>query len=83
MEDNEVTWLAEEIFSAFPQEFFSLKFYTLDCGCIYYQRGLRDGDFEAQVGIYRDAEHGPCEVCMLQEENWKDKVISLAVGSGV
>lgn len=27
-----------------------------------------DGDLDPQVGIYRDAEDGPCEICMVQEE---------------
>ena len=24
--------------------------------------------------VYRDAEDGPCKICMLQEEMWKDRV---------
>lgn len=74
MEDDKVTWLAEQVFSAFTEEVTSLKFYTLDCGCIYYQRVFRDGNLDFQVGIYRDAENGPCEICMIQEQNWKDRV---------
>jgi len=48
-----------------------------------YQRIFWDGSLDPQIGIFRDAKHGPCEVCMMQDENWKDKVISLAAGSGV
>lgn len=60
---------------AFPKDVTSLKFHILDCGCVYYQRLSRDGDLDAQIGIYRDAENGPCEVCMVQEETWEDRVI--------
>lgn len=28
-----------------------------------------------KLGIYRGVEDGSCEVCMMQKENWKDKVI--------
>lgn len=72
---DKVTWLANQIFSAFPQECTGLKLFILDCGCIYYQRILRDGELDPQIGIYRDADNGPCEVCMLQEETWKDRVV--------
>jgi hypothetical protein len=49
--------------------------YKPDCGCIYYQRVYRNGDLDPQIGIYRDAEEGPCEICMSQEENWKERVV--------
>jgi hypothetical protein len=57
------------------QKYGGLKIYILDCGCIYYQKIFRDGNLDSQIGIYRDAEHGPCEICMLQEEDWEDRVI--------
>jgi hypothetical protein len=57
------------------QEYGGLKFYILDCDCIYYQKIFRDRNLDSQIGIYRDAENGPCEICMLQEENWEDRVI--------
>ena len=44
-------------------------------GCIYNQRAFRDVDLDSQTGIYSDAADGPCDVCMLQEETWKDRVI--------
>jgi hypothetical protein len=50
----------------------------LDCGCIYYQRVFRDGKLDSQVGIYRDADYGPCD-CMLQENNWTDRIIDETV----
>ena len=76
---DKLTWLANEIFKAFPQEVTGLKFYILDCGCIYYQRVFSDGSLDPQVGIYRDADNGPCEICMLQEENWKETVVDETV----
>ena len=72
---DKVKWLASQIFSAYPEDVTGLKFYSLDCGCIYYQRVFRDGKVGPQIGIYRDADNGPCEVCMLQEETWKDRVV--------
>jgi len=78
-DSDKVVWLANQIFTAFPQKAAGLKFYILDCGCIYYQRVFRDGDLDSQIGIYRDAEYGPCEVCIVQEEGWKDRVINEAV----
>ena len=60
---------------AFSQECTELRFYILDCGCISYQRIFRDDKVGPQIGIYRDADNGPCEVCMLQEETWKDRMV--------
>ena len=70
-----VVWLANKIFTAFPQEVTGLKFYTLDCGCVYYQRVFKDGGLDPQVGIYRDADNRACEVCMGQDGNWRERVI--------
>jgi len=47
----------------------------MDCGCIYYQRIFRNGNLEPQIGIYRDAEDGPCEICIVEDEIWKERVI--------
>jgi len=30
---------------------------------------------DTQFGTYRDANDGLCEVCILQEDNWTDRVI--------
>jgi len=73
-DSDKVLWLASQIFTAFPQDITGLKFYTLDCGCIYYQRVHRDGNLDPQIGIYRDGEDAPCEICMLQEGTWRDRV---------
>ena len=74
MEDDKLTWIANQIFAAFPKEVTGLKFYILDCGCIYYQRVYKDGILDPKIGIYRDAEHGPCEICMMQEDTWRDRM---------
>jgi len=34
-----------------------------------------DGDLDSKVGIYRNAENGPCENCMIMDESWKDRVV--------
>ena len=34
---DKVSWLVEQIFSAFPRDVTGLKFCILDCGCIYYE----------------------------------------------
>ena len=73
--EDKVTWLARQIFEAFPEECTGLKVFTLDCGCLHYQRIFANGDLDPQTGIYRDAEDGPCDICVLQDENWKDRVI--------
>jgi hypothetical protein len=78
-QSDKVTWLAKEIFTAFPGDVTGLKVYRLGCGCIYYQRLFRNGDIDPLVGIYRDAGDGPCETCMLQEETWKERVIDETV----
>ena len=62
---DKLTWLANQIFTAFPQGCTGLRFYILNCGCIYYKRLFRDGEFDSQRGIYRDADNGSCEVYML------------------
>jgi hypothetical protein len=66
VESDKVTWLASKISSVIPGMVNGLTFYTLDCGCdcIYYQRVSRNGDLDPQVGIYRNAEDGPCDVRM-------------------
>jgi hypothetical protein len=59
---DKVTWLAYQIFSAFLRDVTGLKFYVLDCGCIYYQKVFPDGTLDTKTGIYRNANNGPCEV---------------------
>ena len=68
-------WLAEQIFTSFRHDVTGLKFSILDCGCIYYHRVFRDGLIDPQLGIYRDAEDGPCDVCMHLQKDWEGRVI--------
>jgi hypothetical protein len=79
LQSDIVTWLAGEIFKAFPEDVTGLNFYTLICGCFYYQRIFRDGDLDPQTGIYRNSEDGPCEVCIGSEQDWQDWVIDETV----
>ena len=75
-DSNKTLCLANQIFTAFPQDVTGLRFYLLDCGCIYYQRVFRDGNLDAQIGIYRAAENGPCETCLAQAKTWENRVIA-------
>ena len=70
-----VTWLANEIFKAFPEDVSGLTFYILNCGCLYYRRKFVDGDLDNTVGIFRNAEDGPCEACMVMGGTWKERVV--------
>ncbi len=76
---DKVIWLAREIFRAFPESVTGLMFYYLDCGCIYYQRQFLSGEADRKFGIYRDSEDGPCEVCIVTDEDWKDRVVKETV----
>jgi len=78
-DSDKLTWLAHQIFTAFPQEVTGLKFYIFDCGRIYYQGGFRDGNLDPQVDIHRDAEDRLCEICVLKKESWEDRVIDEAM----
>ena len=73
--EEKIVWLARQIFEAFPGYVTGLKISILDCGCIYYQRKSAYGKLISKPGIYRDAEDGPCEACMLMGQNWKSRVI--------
>lgn len=74
-DSDKISWLANQIFTASPQEVTGLKFYILDYDCICYQRVYRNGELDSQIGIYRDAENGPCEICMIEEESWRERVV--------
>ena len=76
---EKVRWLAEEIFSLFPESVSGLVFYVMDCGCIYYQRKFMGGEIDQKFGIYRDAEDGACEACFFIDEDWKDRVVDETV----
>ena len=74
-----VTWLAKQIFTAYPEDISGLRFYFLDCYCIYYQRAFRNGELDQYVGIYREPSDGPCENCKKQERDWQDRIVEESV----
>ena len=75
-QSDKILRLAKQVFTSFPQHATGLKFYTMDCGCIYYLRVSRDGVIDYyHVGVYRDAENGHCEACMDLGQNWGDRVV--------
>jgi len=76
---DRLLWLANQIFKSMPKEVTGLRFYTLTCGCIYYQRVFRDGDVDHYTGVYRDFEDGPCEICMHLERDWRSRALSETV----
>ena len=78
-ESDRVTWLANEMFKAFPGEVSGLTFYILDCGCVYYRRKFVDGKLDHKAGIYRNSEDGPCQACMAIDGRWKDRVVDETV----
>ena len=67
--------MSKNIYLTIIRDTIGLKFYILDCGCIYYQRVFRDSNLDSQIGIYRDAKDGPCEICIVQEDRWEKRVI--------
>nr|BDD45819.1 hypothetical protein 18 [bacterium] len=73
--EEKAEWLAEQIFKSFPEEVRGLKFFLLNCGCIYYQRILRYAKLDPHTGIYRDTMDGPCEFCMSFHEKWIDRAV--------
>jgi hypothetical protein len=38
-------------------------------------QGEYESSLDPKIGIYRDTEHGPCDSCMAQDENWEERVI--------
>ncbi len=76
---NKHTWIAKHLFTAFPLDVTGLKFFTLDCGCIYYHRVFRDGLIDPTLGVYREASDGPCMICMHLKEDWEGRVIDECV----
>jgi|GEM_PF-1697140 len=76
---EEVTRLATEIFDAFPEGITGLKFYILDCGCLYFQLVDQDGILDPHIAVYRGGKEGPCQICMLQAVNWRQMVVDCVV----
>lgn len=76
---NRVARVAAEIFDSFPEEVAGLKFYILDCGCLYFQPVYQDGSVDPLVACYRDERDEACEVCTLQAVNWRQMVVDYVV----
>ncbi len=38
-----------------------------------------DGTLVSKPGIYRDAADGPCEICMVMDGSWKNRVVDETV----
>jgi hypothetical protein len=73
---REKAWrLAHKIFEAFPEDVSCLRFYILDCGCLYLQRLSPDGIPDPVIGVHREGREGPCEICLLRAVNWRQMVI--------
>ena len=58
-----ISLFAREYFFNFPKISSGLKFYTLDCGCIYYRQRLLNGSFKSDVSVFRDKTQGRCLLC--------------------
>jgi hypothetical protein len=76
---TDLTWIANQIFTAYPDEVSGLKLCVLDCGCIYYQRIFPSGELDQHVGIYRNADNGPCKICMDLNQEWQGRVTEEAL----
>ena len=70
---DKLMWLAGRLFRSFQRDVSGIRFYTLTCGCIYYQRIFEDSDMDYYLGVYRDTEEELCEICMHPEQDWKDR----------
>lgn len=67
--------LANRIFEAFPEEVSGLRFFILDCGCLYFQRITQDGTPEPELATYHEGMESPCEICLMRAVNWRQMVI--------
>lgn len=67
--------LAGLIFEAFPEEVSGMRFYILDCGCLYFQRILMDGTPDPELSTYHQGGEGQCEVCLMRVVDWRQMVV--------
>ena len=75
---EKVEWFARKIFDAWPK-LTGLRLYTLDCGCIYYERVFPDGTRDMYLGLYRASIDGPCDACMPFQIGWRARVVDETV----
>jgi len=43
------------------------------------QTAFKDSGLDLQIGIFRDAENGPCEDCMELDEDWRERKVDDSV----
>jgi hypothetical protein len=67
--------LADRIIGAFPEEVSGLRFFILDCGCLYFQRISRDGAPDPEIATYHEGGESPCEICLLRAVDWRQVVV--------
>ncbi len=67
--------LAYQIFEAFPDEVTGLRFFILDCGCLYFQRISQDGIPDPELASYHEESESPCEICLMRAVNWRQMVV--------
>lgn len=67
--------MADRIFEAFPEDVSGLRFFILDCGCLYFQRIGQYGIPDPEIATYHEGGESPCEICLLRAVNWRQMVI--------
>lgn len=72
---EKATQLADRIFEAFPEEVSGLRFFILDCGCLYFQRIAQDGTPDPEFATYQEGGESPCEICLMRAVNWRQMVV--------
>lgn len=72
---EKATRLANQIFEAFPEDVTGLRFFILDCGCLYFQRISEDGTPDPELATYHEGSESPCEICLMRAVNWRQMII--------
>jgi hypothetical protein len=77
---DKILSIAKQVFTSFPRYVTGLKFFTMDCGCIYCLRVSRDGVIDySHVGVYRNEEKDHCVACMDLKQNWGERLVDETV----
>lgn len=72
---EKATRLANQIFEAFPEDVTGLRFFILDCGCLYFQKISEDGTPDPELATYHEGSESPCEICLMRAVNWRQMII--------
>jgi hypothetical protein len=75
LQSKTAEWPGKRMFRAFPDEATGLRFYILDCWCIYNRRQAPDGALDTQIGIYRDPTKDDCGECMPRPNGREARVL--------